>query len=196
MPPAGPPRSRASAMPARRSSPSFRSWPSPGGPDRRPAVHRRSATGRTWSATSRRRARTGWSSAASCSRTPSPTRSGRSSATSAPTASTSRSRFARWLAVIPWQWQQFVQQGLHTSLDDWLRAMLDAVDATPPPTFWHRQRHDRLVARWADVVGAEHTDRRHDRRDGCQPAPFACSRSSSAWPRGPWSRATIRPTGP
>ncbi len=59
-------------------------------------------------------------------------------------------------AVIPWQWQQFVQQGLRTSLDDWLRAMLDGADATPPPTFWHRQRHDRLVARWARVVGPEH----------------------------------------
>jgi hypothetical protein len=59
-------------------------------------------------------------------------------------------------AVIPWQWQQFVQQGLRTSLDDWLRAMLDAADATQPPTFWHRQRHDRLVARWAEVVGSEH----------------------------------------
>jgi hypothetical protein len=55
--------------------------------------------------------------------------------------------------VLPVQWQAFVQAGLRTSYDDWLEAMFDQADATPPPTFWFRHRHDRLVARWADVVG-------------------------------------------
>ena len=55
--------------------------------------------------------------------------------------------------TFPDQWQRFVQAGLRASFDDWLRKMLDAADEDPAPTFWHRHRHDRLVARWAEVVG-------------------------------------------
>jgi hypothetical protein len=56
-------------------------------------------------------------------------------------------------AILPEQWQQFVQAGLRAPYDDWLAAMFDRAEGAPVPTFWHRHRHDRLVARWAEVVG-------------------------------------------
>jgi hypothetical protein len=56
-------------------------------------------------------------------------------------------------AILPAQWQQFVQAGLRASYDDWLAAMFDRVEGAPVPTFWHRHRHDRLIARWVDVAG-------------------------------------------
>ena len=56
-------------------------------------------------------------------------------------------------STLPAQWQQFVQAGLRSSYDDWLTAMFDRAEGDPVPTFWHRHRHDRLIARWADVVG-------------------------------------------
>lgn len=55
--------------------------------------------------------------------------------------------------ILPSQWQQFVQGGLRESYDQWLDAMFNAPAGKPTPTFWHRHRHDQLVARWADVVG-------------------------------------------
>ena len=56
-------------------------------------------------------------------------------------------------ALMPSQWQQYVQAGLTASFDAWLTAMLDRDDAAPTPSFWVRHRHDRLVERWADAVG-------------------------------------------
>ena len=59
-------------------------------------------------------------------------------------------------AILPSQYQQFVQGGLVMPYDAWLEAML----ANPPrmersPLFWQRHRHDELVARWASVVGID-----------------------------------------
>ena len=59
-------------------------------------------------------------------------------------------------AILPSQYQQFVQGGLVMAYDTWLEAML----ADPPrkersPLFWQRHRHDELVARWANVVGID-----------------------------------------
>jgi hypothetical protein len=57
--------------------------------------------------------------------------------------------------IIPSQWQQYVQSNLKTSFDDWLDAMFGQGQAKIWPSFWNRHRHDRLIARWAEVVGAD-----------------------------------------
>ncbi len=58
--------------------------------------------------------------------------------------------------ILPSQWQQYVQNGLKTGYEKWLRAMLKYPDSTTlTPSFWWRHRHDALVARWADLVGPE-----------------------------------------
>lgn len=56
--------------------------------------------------------------------------------------------------ILPSQWQQFVQGGLTTPFDAWLREVLADPD-TPAKGFWRRHRHDHLVARWADVLGPD-----------------------------------------
>ena len=55
--------------------------------------------------------------------------------------------------IIPSQWQQYVQNRLTLSFEEWLEAILNQPRGTVTPTFWGRHRHDELVARWADVVG-------------------------------------------
>lgn len=58
-------------------------------------------------------------------------------------------------AIIPSQWQQFVQSGTTMPLADWTEAVL--ARAAEPKTvglFWRRHRHDELVRRWAGIVGA------------------------------------------
>ncbi|MGW0334051.1 hypothetical protein ACWD0J_19635 [Streptomyces sp. NPDC003011] len=58
--------------------------------------------------------------------------------------------------IMPSQWQQYVQNGLRMSYEDWLEHMLrKAPYEQPNPSFWRRHRHDRLVERWARVVGPE-----------------------------------------
>ncbi|WP_210590018.1 hypothetical protein [Streptomyces sp. GESEQ-35] len=58
--------------------------------------------------------------------------------------------------IMPSQWQQYVQNGLRMGYEDWLTHMLrKAPYEKPNPSFWHRHRHDRLVERWARVVGPE-----------------------------------------
>jgi hypothetical protein len=54
--------------------------------------------------------------------------------------------------ILPSQWQQHVQSGLPRSLDGWLERIL-AESPDSPRSVWHRLRQDRLIARWADVVG-------------------------------------------
>lgn len=53
------------------------------------------------------------------------------------------------------QWQQYVQGGLTTPYDTWLTEMLRKPKSKVSPTFWWRHRHDKLIARWAELVGAE-----------------------------------------
>ncbi|WP_371671565.1 hypothetical protein OG985_30445 [Streptomyces sp. NBC_00289] len=58
--------------------------------------------------------------------------------------------------VMPSQWQQYVQNGLRTGYEDWLDHMLRrAPYEKPTPSFWRRHRHDRLVERWARVLGPD-----------------------------------------
>ena len=58
--------------------------------------------------------------------------------------------------IMPSQWQQYVQNGLRMGYEDWLEHMLRKPPYDKPnPSFWRRHRHDRLVERWARVVGPE-----------------------------------------
>jgi hypothetical protein len=57
--------------------------------------------------------------------------------------------------IVASQWQQYVQSGARTALGPWLRAELADDGKRISPTFWHRHRHDALIARWADVVGPD-----------------------------------------
>jgi hypothetical protein len=56
--------------------------------------------------------------------------------------------------VIPSQWQQSIQAGSRESQDAWLERVLGE-SADDPKSFWHWQRHDRLISRWAAAVGIE-----------------------------------------
>ncbi|SOD86654.1 hypothetical protein [Streptomyces sp. Ag109_G2-15] len=56
--------------------------------------------------------------------------------------------------IMPSQWQQYVQNGLRMGYEDWLEHMLRKPPYEKPnPSFWQRHRHDRLVERWARIVG-------------------------------------------
>ncbi len=57
--------------------------------------------------------------------------------------------------IIPSQWQQYAQAGVTASYEAWLEAMLGDRRTRMTPSFWRRHRHDRLIARWAEVVGPE-----------------------------------------
>jgi hypothetical protein len=57
--------------------------------------------------------------------------------------------------IIPSQWQQYIQSGSRASFDTWLDAMFNKPTTKLTPTFWHRHRHDRLIERWAEVVGQD-----------------------------------------
>ncbi|HEY3523403.1 MAG TPA: hypothetical protein VGK63_06840 [Candidatus Limnocylindrales bacterium] len=57
--------------------------------------------------------------------------------------------------ILPSQWQQYVQAGVTIGFDDWLHAVLESERSRVTPSFWRRHRHDRLIKRWADVVGPE-----------------------------------------
>ena len=59
-------------------------------------------------------------------------------------------------ALLPSQWQQYVQGGMTQAFDVWLEKVLNEPPGTTTPSFWQRHRHDRLVARWAAAAGAEH----------------------------------------
>lgn len=56
--------------------------------------------------------------------------------------------------ILPSQWQQHVQSGLARTLDAWLERIL-AESPDTPRSVWHRLRQDRLIARWAEVVGID-----------------------------------------
>lgn len=59
--------------------------------------------------------------------------------------------------VLPSQWQQYVQNGLRLSYEDWLDGTFNRPPGQGPrPTFWRRHRHDELVARWAEAAGPDH----------------------------------------
>jgi hypothetical protein len=58
-------------------------------------------------------------------------------------------------SILPSQWQQYVQGGVHLAYDDWLDAVLRHPDRRVTPSFWQRHRHDQLIGRWAEVVGSD-----------------------------------------
>ena len=53
--------------------------------------------------------------------------------------------------VMPSMWQQNIQMGTVMPFEEWVRWVLD--DPTRP--FWKLERHDRLIERWAAVVGTD-----------------------------------------
>jgi hypothetical protein len=56
-------------------------------------------------------------------------------------------------SILPSQWQQYVQGGMTLAYEAWLDAMFNKPAGTTSPSFWHRHRHDKLIARWAAVAG-------------------------------------------
>jgi hypothetical protein len=58
--------------------------------------------------------------------------------------------------ILPSHWQQNVQGGAAAPYARWLAAVLEPRPGKAEPSFWHLHRHDRLIARWAEVVGPEH----------------------------------------
>ena len=57
--------------------------------------------------------------------------------------------------ILPSSWQQSVQTGSDSRYADWLATQLASDAAGGPRSFWYRHRHDRLIGRWAEVVGPE-----------------------------------------
>jgi len=53
--------------------------------------------------------------------------------------------------IIPSQWQQYVQSGATMPFDEWLTTIFENPETAAK--FWRRHRHDRLIERWAAVVG-------------------------------------------
>ena len=61
-------------------------------------------------------------------------------------------------SILASQWQQNVQTGQTASYEAWLHELFDPrAEGERQAGWWHRHRHDRLVARWAGVVGPERT---------------------------------------
>jgi hypothetical protein len=59
------------------------------------------------------------------------------------------------IRILPSQWQQYLQNGYQFSYLEWLDGILSEPPQTPTPGFWRRHRHDALVTRWVNVVGAQ-----------------------------------------
>jgi hypothetical protein len=59
------------------------------------------------------------------------------------------------IRILPSQWQQYLQNGYQFRYLEWLDGILSEPPRTPTPGFWRRHRHDALVARWVNVVGAQ-----------------------------------------
>jgi hypothetical protein len=70
--------------------------------------------------------------------------------------------------IIPSMWQQNVQAGHVAPFEQWLEGLLRQPPEKANQAFWMLHRHDRLIARWADVVGPDRIvaivvdDRDHD----------------------------------
>lgn len=58
--------------------------------------------------------------------------------------------------IVPSQYQQYLQGGLTTDYEGWLRTTFEEPPgAGPTPDFWQRHRHDALVERWTRIVGPQ-----------------------------------------
>jgi hypothetical protein len=58
-------------------------------------------------------------------------------------------------AILPSQWQQYVQSFMPLAYDAWLDGVFNGPPDKVTPTFWRRHRHDELVRRWAAAVGSD-----------------------------------------
>lgn len=54
--------------------------------------------------------------------------------------------------IVPSQYQQYLQGGLTSDYETWLRAVFEGEDSLG---FWQRHRHDALVERWARLAGRD-----------------------------------------
>ncbi|TQN28660.1 hypothetical protein FHX37_4019 [Haloactinospora alba] len=57
--------------------------------------------------------------------------------------------------VLPAQWQQYVQNGIRASYEEWLDVMFNRPHERPNSNFWQRHQQGDFVERWAGVVGAD-----------------------------------------
>ena len=55
--------------------------------------------------------------------------------------------------ILASQWQQSVQAANTSSFDTWLDSLFNRPAGSREAVLWHRHRHDRLIARWAGIVG-------------------------------------------
>ena len=53
------------------------------------------------------------------------------------------------------EWQEHVQSGMRLSFEAYLDALFRDGDPDQARSFWHRQRHDHLIERWAEQVGID-----------------------------------------
>ena len=66
------------------------------------------------------------------------------------------------------EWQEHAQSGLELPYETWLHNLFHEPSLPMTGSFWRRQRHDALVARWAEPVGVDNVtvivvdDRDHD----------------------------------
>ena len=58
--------------------------------------------------------------------------------------------------ILTSQWQQYIQNNMkRASLDRFLHETLDPEPQSTESGFWRRHRHDQLIKRWADPIGAQ-----------------------------------------
>ena len=57
--------------------------------------------------------------------------------------------------ILASQWQQFVQGGWQVTYQRWLESIFRSPNGTEGTRFWQRHAHDRLVERWAEIVGRD-----------------------------------------
>ena len=57
--------------------------------------------------------------------------------------------------MVPSVWQEQVQSGATLGLDEWLASQLAPDEGDDATYLWRLHRHDRLVERWASVVGPD-----------------------------------------
>jgi hypothetical protein len=53
------------------------------------------------------------------------------------------------------EWQEHTQSGLRVPFEEWLDQLFNQPESKIARAFWHRQRHDRLIERWAVPVGMD-----------------------------------------
>lgn len=57
--------------------------------------------------------------------------------------------------ILPSQWQQNVQAGAMLDYEAWLRRVFGQQESRAADSFWMLHEHDRLIARWAAVLGTD-----------------------------------------